>query len=194
MPEVTTVKPGKDVEVNLTFRNLPSAGVKVYRIDLLKFGLMQRNLDQITAINLAGIRPYHALELELGDGKDYRDRERSLKLPLKEEGAYLVVCRAESLYTSGLVLVSPLELAVQEDLVSGRVRVTVKDSMKKQFVRDVEVKVIGTRNAEFNSGDTDLRGIFVADAIGGTQYRDCSHRRRSLRLLSGQNGIAASGQ
>jgi hypothetical protein len=139
----------------------------VYRIDLLKFGLMQRNLNRITAINLAGIRPYHELDLKLGDGKDYQDRKQEMKLPLKEEGAYLVVCRGENLYASGLVLVSPLVLEIQEDVVSGRVRVTVKDDVKDQYTRDVHVKVIGTRNSDFTSGETDLRGIFVADAIGG---------------------------
>jgi hypothetical protein len=30
------------------------------------------------------------------------------------------------------------------------------------------VKVIGTRNSEFTSGATDLRGVFVADGIRGT--------------------------
>ncbi|MAG92463.1 MAG: hypothetical protein CMJ48_01750, partial [Planctomycetaceae bacterium] len=129
LPEVATIKPGAAAEVTLKFRNLSSANVKVYRIDLLKFGLMRRNLNQITAINLAGIRPYHTLKLDLGDGKDYRDREQTLKMPLKEEGAYLVVCRGENLYASGLVLVSPLELQIQEDAVSGRVRVTVKDNI-----------------------------------------------------------------
>ncbi len=167
LPEVATIKPGAAAEVTLKFRNLSSANVKVYRIDLLKFGLMQRNLNQITAINLAGIRPYHTLKLELGDGKDYRDREQTLKMPLKEEGAYLVVCRGENLYASGLVLVSPLELQIQEDTVSGRVRVTVKDNIKNQYVRDVDVKVIGTQNKEFTAGETDLRGVFVADAISG---------------------------
>ena len=129
---------------------------------------MQRDLNRITAINLAGIRPYHELMLKLGDGKDFRDREQPLKLPLKEEGAYLVVCRGENLYTSGLVLVSPLALEVQEDATSGRVRVTVKNVVADRYAHDVHVKAIGTANDKFTSGETDLRGIFVADAIRGT--------------------------
>jgi tetratricopeptide (TPR) repeat protein len=168
LPEITTVKPGAAAKVPLDFRNVPSASVKVYCIDLLKFGLLQRNLDRITAINLAGIRPYHELALKLGDGKDYRDRKQEMSLPLKEEGAYLVVCRGENLYTSGLVLVSPLELEIQEDKISGRVRVTVKDTIKDLYVRDVHVKVIGIANKDFTSGETDLRGIFAADAVRGT--------------------------
>ena len=103
----------------------------------------------------------------LGDGKDYRDRTHKLPLPLKEEGAYLVVCRGDDLHASGLVLVSPLEVEVQEEAVSGRVRTTVKDAVKGQYLRDVHVKVIGSRNDDFVSGATDLRGVFVADGIKG---------------------------
>ncbi|MBW3541344.1 MAG: outer membrane protein assembly factor BamD [Planctomycetes bacterium] len=168
LPEVTTVKPGEPAKVELDYRNLPQANVKVYRIDLMKFGLMQRNLERITAINLAGIRPYHELSVELGDGKDYRDREKELSLPLKEEGAYLVVARGENQYASGLVLVTPLDLDIQEDPVSGRVRVTVKNTVNERFANDVHVKVIGSAGGEFVSGETDLRGLFIADAIEGT--------------------------
>jgi alpha-2-macroglobulin len=142
--------------------------VMVYRIDLMKFSLLRRNLGEITAINLAGIRPHHEAAVKLGDGKDYRDREHTLTLPLKEEGAYLVVCRGENLHTSGLAVVSPLEVEVQEDPASGRVRTTVKDVVKDDYVGDAHVKVIGSRNGDFNSGATDLRGVFVADGIAGT--------------------------
>ena len=167
LDEIVTIKPDDKKQVPLRFRNIPQAAVKVYRIDLMKFGLMQRNLDRITAINLAGIKPYHEQTVKLGDGKDYRDRKHQLNLPLKEEGAYLVVCRGDNLYTSGLVLVSPLTLAVQEDETSGRVRVTVKDTTEDSFLDDVDVKVIGAGNSSFQSGETDLRGLFVADDVKG---------------------------
>ena len=134
----------------------------------MKFGLMQRNLDRITAINLAGIKPYHEATVKLGDGQDFADREKQLDLPLKQEGAYLIVARGENIYASGLVLVSPLELLIQEDQTSGRVRVSVKDSSDDSFVSDVEVKVIGSANDEFQSGKTDLRGLFIADDVQGT--------------------------
>lgn len=167
LPEVTTIRPGKAATVDLKFRNVPACDVKVYRIDLLKYSLLNRNLGNITQINLAGIRPYHEANLELGDGKDYRDREKKMELPLKEEGAYLVVCRGEDLHASGLVLVTPLGLEVQEEPSSGRVRATVKDLLLDKFVTDVHVKVIGTGNPDFTSGETDLRGVFVADGITG---------------------------
>jgi len=168
LDEVTTVKPGEPVEVELKFRNIPSCDAKVYRIDLMKFSLLKRNLGGITGINLAGIQPYHETTVQLGDGKDYRDRTHKLPLPLKDEGAYLVVCRGENLHASGLVLVTPLAVEVQEDVASGRVRTTVKDTTADRYVSDVHVKVIGSGNAEFVSGSTDLRGVFVADGIQGT--------------------------
>jgi len=167
LPEVTTVQPGKPAEVELKFRNVAACDTKVYRIDLMKFSLLKRNLGGITNINLAGIRPYHEASVALGEGKDYRDRTHKLPLPLKEEGAYLVVCRGDDLHASGLVLVTPLKVEVQEEVVSGRVRTTVKDVAKDQYLRDVHVKVIGSRNDDFVSGSTDLRGVFVADGIRG---------------------------
>ncbi|MBM4091517.1 MAG: tetratricopeptide repeat protein, partial [Planctomycetes bacterium] len=167
-PEVTTFKPGEPVEIELAFRNIPSCDVKVYRIDLMKLSLLKRDLAGITKVNLAGIRPHFETVVTLGDGKDYRDRSHRLAMPLAEEGAYLVVCRGADLHTSGLVLVTPLAVDVQEDGPSGRVRTTVKDVVADSYVNAVHVKVIGSRNTDFVSGDTDLRGVFVADGILGT--------------------------
>jgi len=167
LPEVTTIKPGDAAEVELKFRNIAACDVKVYRIDLMKFSLLRRNLAGIAQINLAGIRPLHETSVKLGDGKDYRDRTQKLALPLKDEGAYLVVCRGDDLHASGLVLVTPLAVEVQEDAVSGRVRTTVKDVKADRYVHNVQVKVIGSGNPDFVAGDTDLRGIFVADGIHG---------------------------
>jgi TolA-binding protein len=168
LPEVSTLRPNEEKQVQLDFRNVATADLKVYRIDLMKFSLLKRNLENIRSINLAGIRPLHEETIELGDGKDYRDREREIELPIEEEGAYLVVCRGEDLYTSGLVLVSPLVVQVQEDAQSGRVRATVKDAVDEKFLSDVHVKVIGSGNDAFQSGETDLRGVYIADGITGT--------------------------
>ncbi|HQU41752.1 MAG TPA: tetratricopeptide repeat protein, partial [Pirellulales bacterium] len=168
LPEVSTFEPDEKVEVELKFRNVARCDTRVYKIDLMKFSLLKRNLSHITDINLAGIRPYHEAAIELGDGKDYRDRTRKLPLPLKDEGAYLVVCRGDDLHASGLVLVTPLKVEVQEEPSSGAVRTTVKDVTKDRYINEVHIKVIGSRNAEFISGETDLRGVFVADGVQGT--------------------------
>jgi len=167
LPEVTTLRPNEPAKVELTFRNIPSVDFKVYRIDLMKFSLLKRNLGGITQINLAGIRPSHEETIKLGDGKDYRDRKQNLTLNIKEEGAYLVVVRGESLHASGLVLISPLAVEVAEECSAGRVRVTVKDIVADKYVSQVQAKVIGSRNGEFVSGMSDLRGVFIADGIKG---------------------------
>ncbi|MDA7977875.1 MAG: tetratricopeptide repeat protein [Pirellulales bacterium] len=167
LPEVSFFEPGKDAKVNLTYRNVASLDTKVYRIDLTKFGLLRRDLDDVTKINLAGIKPLHESTSTLGDGKDYADKEHELDLPLDEEGAYLVVCRADDLHATGLVLVTPLTLEVQEEQLSGRVRATVKDNDSGRYLKDVHVKVIGSRTPEIVSGETDLRGVFVADNLAG---------------------------
>ena len=166
IPEVTQIPPDKPTKVELEFRNIANCMVQVYRIDLMKFGLLKRNLSDITSINLAGIRPLHEEKLELGDGKDYQDRSQEVDLPLAKEGAYLVVCRGDGLHTSGLVLISSLRVDIQEDPQSGRVRATVRDEAS-DYLAGVHVKVIGSCNEAFVSGDTDLRGVFVADGIHG---------------------------
>ncbi len=167
LPEVTVIRPADAAEVELKFRNVATADVKLYRIDLMKFGLLKRNLAGITQINLAGIRPFFESKLELGDGKDFRDRTHKIALPIKEEGAYLIVCRGGDLYASGLVLLSPLSVEVQEDASAGQVRVTVKNVLKDTYISDVQAKVIGSRNEDFVSGETDLRGVFVAQGVRG---------------------------
>ena len=168
LPEVITIEPGEPVHIDLKYRNLVGCDLKVYRIDLMKFGLLKRDLQGITQINLAGIRPYFEQSIELGDGKDYADRDRKITLPLDKEGAYLVVGRGDDQYASGLVLITPLAIEVQEDSVAGQVRTTVKNRMDERYQPNVHVKVIGSRNDEFVSGKTDLRGVYVADGILGT--------------------------
>ncbi len=44
---------------------------------------------------------------------------------------------------------------------------TAKDAVADRYVGKVLVKVIGSENSDFISGETDLRGIFKADAIHG---------------------------
>jgi hypothetical protein len=168
LPEVTTVRPGQPVEVPLEFRNLAACEVKVYRIDLMKFALLRQNLAGIAQVNLAGIEPQHTAAVRLGDGRDYRDRTQPIKLDLRDEGAYLVVCRGDDLFASGLLLITPLELQVQHDAVAQEVRATVKDAVADRFLHDVQVKVCGSGTAEFMSGQTDRRGLFAAQGVAGT--------------------------
>ncbi len=186
LPEVTIVRPGsapagKGVSaedlasgnafgrdrVVLDYRNIADTDVKVYPVDLMRLYLTRRNLDGIAGIDLAGITPKVETPVTLGDGQDFDDRKKVLELGLKEDGAYLVMIRGGDLYASGIALVTPLELEVQEEAEAGRVRVVVRDAKTKAYVSKVQVKVIGTENPTFLSGQTDLRGVFVAEGVRG---------------------------
>ncbi|HWE39304.1 MAG TPA: hypothetical protein VG406_22330, partial [Isosphaeraceae bacterium] len=153
-------------ELTMEYRNLSEADVKVYPVDLMRLYLTRRNLDAIAGIDLAGITPVVETTLKLGKGDDFADKLRTIDLDLKKEGAYLVMVRGENLYASGIVLVTPLELEVLEE-AAGRVRVTVRDAATGDFVPKVQVKVIGSDNADFVSGETDLRGVFLAEGVKG---------------------------
>jgi outer membrane protein assembly factor BamD (BamD/ComL family) len=166
--------------VQLDYRNIKSAVLQVYRVDLMKLALIEKNLTQITSVNLAGVKPILEQTVALGDGHDYVDKSARVALNVIEpttgtgqpaartqSGAYLVICRGDDLFTSGLVLVTPLALDVQEDLASQRVRVNVVNAIARGGLKNVHVKVIGTGMNQFVSGETDLRGVYIADAVGG---------------------------
>jgi tetratricopeptide (TPR) repeat protein len=167
LEEVSIFEPGEKVELGLDYRNVKEAALQVYRVDLMKLYLREKNLANITSVHLAGIRPELELTVPLGDGRDYVDKERKISLDLTEEAAYLVICRGDDLFASGLVLITPLRIEVQEDPTSGRVRVNVLDRAGEGYAAEVHVKAIGSADREFRSGETDLRGIFVADGLRG---------------------------
>jgi tetratricopeptide (TPR) repeat protein len=161
--------PGPDPApgIALDYCNIAQVDVKAYPVDLMQLYLTRRNLNGIAGIDLAGITPLVEKTVTLGDGADYGDKAKSIDLPLTKDGAYLVMLRGESLYASGIVLVSPIELEVLEEATSGRVRVTVRDAQTKDLLSKVQVKVIGSGNPQFLSGETDLRGVFVAEGVRG---------------------------
>ena len=160
-------KPLHPDKVELAYRNVAEADLKVYPVDLMRLYLSRRNLDGIAGIDLAGITPLLESTVKLGDGTEYADKVETLNLPLTKEGAYLVMARGQDLYASGIVLVTPLELEVLEEPEAGRVRVTVRDAATKNPVPKVQVKVIGSGNPSFFTGQTDLRGVFVAEGVNG---------------------------
>lgn len=179
--------------VQLDYRNIKAAVLQVYRVDLMKLALVEKNLAEITSVNLAGIKPLVEKTVTLGDGHDYVDKSLRVELDLPPidrfaatdpnperqpgevaadvssafAGAYLVICRGDDLFSSGLVLVTPLALEVQDDLAAQRVRVTAVDAITRRGLKNVHVKVIGTGMKRFVAGETDLRGVFIADAVSG---------------------------
>lgn len=168
LEEVNLCKPGEPVQLKITYRNIRDAALQVYKVDLMKLYLREKNLSGMTKVQLSGIQPEAELQVHLGDGRDYVDKETVARLPLKDEAAYLVICRGDDLFTSAVVLITPLKIEVQEDAVSGRLRANVIDTVQGQYVPEVHVKAIGSADTVFRSGQTDLRGIFVADGLRGT--------------------------
>jgi hypothetical protein len=163
IPPGASAKPG----IRLEYRNIAKVDVTVYPVDLMQLYLTRRNLNAIAGIDLAGITPLVEKSITLGSGSDYDERVKEIDLPLTKEGAYLVMIRGDNLYASGIALVSPLELEVLEEPASGRVRISVRDARDQSLVPRVQVKVIGSNNPEFFSGETDLRGVYVAEGVQG---------------------------
>jgi hypothetical protein len=168
LPEVSTFRIGEPVELTLEYRNVEKAVLSVYKVDLMKLYLARKSLSTITDINLAGIKPILTREIALGSDQDYESKKKTLSLSLEDKGAYLLVIQGYEIGCSGMVLLSDLELEVQENAVSGRVRVNVKDARTGAFQKGVHLKVIGSEDRSFQSGATDLRGVFVAENVTGT--------------------------
>jgi len=188
--DVSTFLPNKKAEIELTYRNIPQVDIKAYKVDLMKLFLQEKNLSRITGIRLAGIAPTHEETVKLGDGKDYKDKKRTIALPVKEEGAYLILARGDNLHASGFVLISPLKMNVQEDAVSGRVRVNLLDQTTGSYVNKAQVKVIGSQSGKFVAGETDLRGIFVADGISGMAAAIARDEQRRYAFHRGATFLA----
>ncbi|MSR45831.1 MAG: hypothetical protein EXS13_01970 [Planctomycetes bacterium] len=166
LPEVTTARPGEKAALAITAKNLDHAELLVYPVDLLTLCLRQRNLSGIAGVELAGIAPVARLSVDLAKATHFEPRPTTVALDLPQAGAYLVLARADEHHASGLVLVTPLELQVKED-AGGRVRVHVQEAVGGKFLRDVDVRVIGSRDEAFVAGTTDPRGLFVAEEIDG---------------------------
>ena len=121
--------------MELKFRNVAACDVKVYRIDLMKFSLLKRNLGGITQINLAGIRPYHEATLKLGDGKDYRDRTHKLAAAAEGRGRLPGrLPRRQPVRQRRWCWSRRWSSTCRKKPSSGRVRTTVKDAVNDGYV------------------------------------------------------------
>ena len=111
----------------------------------------RNDLGSIASVELAGIRPIHQARVAVGDGRiDVAERVRPVELQLPAEGAYLVMLRGEDRFASGLVVVTPLEIAVNPS-ETGRLRVAVRDARTRRGVPGAQVKVIGARASRCRS-------------------------------------------
>ncbi|NWK57223.1 hypothetical protein HW115_16490 [Verrucomicrobiaceae bacterium N1E253] len=167
LDEVKVLSSGKKATITMDYRNISTAELKIYRVDLMKLYLKQKNLSNITNIELAGIAPEHELSIKLNQGDMTEDMQQHITLPIRNDGAYLILCRGDYLYTSGLVLITPLKMEVQEEPDAASLRVHVRDRESGKLLDNVHVKAIGSDNSRFKTGETDLRGIWKAESIQG---------------------------
>jgi alpha-2-macroglobulin len=168
LPPATSIKPGQPVKLELGYRNVKDAALKIYRVDLMKLHERQKDLSEVSAVNLAGITPEAEISVALGDGLDYAWKKRAVELPMKQEGAYLVICRGDSQMTSALVLITTLDMEINEDTEFGNVRVQVRDTVRGSYVADADIATYdSTGTAEPQKGRTDPRGAFSASDIQG---------------------------
>ncbi|MCB9853292.1 MAG: outer membrane protein assembly factor BamD [Phycisphaerales bacterium] len=161
----------------IDYRNVDEVVLQVYRVDLMKLALAEKNLNNIAGVNLAGVRPLVEKTIKLDAERRFVDQSLAVPLELPAdvtgggraaEGAYLVICRGADRVASGLVLVTPLALEVTEDADAGRARVSVVNALNRSGARDVHVKVIGSEMNRFRTGETDLRGVYTADGLSGS--------------------------
>jgi tetratricopeptide (TPR) repeat protein len=191
--------------VTVNYRNIAQVDVKVYPVDLMQLYLTRRNLNDIAGIDLAGITPMVDKTVALGSGADFEEKKKRIELPMTKEGAYLVMIRGENLHASGIVLVSPLEIEVTEEDLQvaigpgatkaspGVVRVTIRDCRTKDFLPKVEVKVIGSADPQFLTGQTDLRGVFVAEGWNGVITVLARRDSSQYAFYRGTRSVAGNG-
>lgn len=168
LPHATRAKPGQPVKIELEHRNVKEAALLIYRVDLMKLQERQKDLSSVSSVNLSGITPQAEIAVPLGDGLDYAWKKRSIDLPLKDEGAYLVICRGDSQMASGLVLLTTLDMETHEDTTDGGIRVQVRDTVRNAYVADAEIAAYDSSGlAAPQKGRTDPRGAFSATDIHG---------------------------
>ncbi len=194
LDEVTSAAPGKRVEIELRHRNVEEAELLVYAVDLMTLYLRERNLSQITSVNLAGIAPTLRKTVKLKPEMGMLQKHTKVKLDLRKPGAYLVICRGDELHTSGLALVSDIELEVREDPTSGRLRIQTRDQSDHKFVRDVDVRVVGSAGGDFISGKTDPRGLYIADGVLGLSTVIARYDREHYAFFRGEQALGAPAQ
>ncbi|MCP4770763.1 MAG: tetratricopeptide repeat protein [Planctomycetes bacterium] len=182
--EVTEVSPGEKAKFELHYRNIQEAELLVYPVDLMTLYLREKNLAGITSVNLAGIEPVIRRSLKLPDNGSMRQQDHEVELKLPEAGAYLVICRADTIHASGMVLVSDFELEVANVGPNG-VRVQAVDREDGHYLRDVDVRVIGSYDSNFISGRTDPRGLYLADGFNGPATVIARHSGRHYAFYRG---------
>jgi hypothetical protein len=140
----------------------------------MRLYLKEKNLDRVAGVALAGITPTFTFERKLEDSEQGTTGKTSIDLPIKEDGAYLVLVRSGDVFASSLALISSLKMEVQE--YDNTVRVTVLEDSDGKLKPLSGVHVKASNGQSFLSDETDLRGTVTLEVNGGTGLTVVSRR------------------
>ncbi len=164
--DVITSVIGEQTELSIKHKNLDKVTAKIYNVDFVILALTEKDLSDVTKVNLSGIKPMIEQEYELNYEENYLPSETTINLPIEEMGAYLVVIRSEIGERSAIIIKSDLNMDVYESK-DGRVRIMVTDE-DNNFVSGMKMYFIGSDNQSFKVTETDLRGMAEVYGIYGT--------------------------
>ncbi len=190
--ELTRIRPGESLEIELRCKNLREVELFAYAVDLLTLYLREKDLSNVRAIELAGIDPTLRRSIVVGEGFDLKPVAKRVPLEGLESGAYLLIARSGSLHSSGLVLVSDLELVVEEFPTSGVVRVQAIDGESGEYAPEVDVRVVGSEDGEIHRGKTDLRGLYTSADVSGRATVIAKRGERTYAFHRGSVELGAS--
>ncbi|MEK7867087.1 MAG: tetratricopeptide repeat protein, partial [Planctomycetota bacterium] len=167
LPEVTTVPLKDRHEVELESRGVGEVTMKAYKVDLMMLYLKQRSLNDVTKVNLAGVKPVWEKKVKLENGSHFKKVLTKIGIDVKGPGAFLIIARSGDISASGMLISSDLTLDVQVDPNQGVVRTNVIGRTDGKFVENAKVSGIGSRDSGFSQSRTDLRGVAELEGLRG---------------------------
>ncbi len=162
LKEVTQIPENKESKIELKFKGVNKVSLKLFKVNFMILALKEKDLTNVTKINLSGIKPFFEKDYVLETEIPYTPMKKVIDLPIKDVGAYLLVFKTKDVQGSGIILKSNLTFDAIEKTESGRVRITVLDE-EDRFVKGVNIKFIGSAKNQYKSSKTDLRGTAEVD-------------------------------
>ncbi len=151
--------PGDEVTVELEARGLEDVEMAVYPLDLAAAAEHpDLDLHSLAGIDFTGVKPIETWR-EKFESRDYWNY-KTVSLPVKEEGAYLVKASAKGNVATALVVVTRIALVVKTD--KGSLTAYAAERMSGEPVADVEVLTF-PRVAEGLTTDAD--GLAAKEGI-----------------------------
>lgn len=167
IPEVTIFGTDEAARLKIRFKGIRKVRMTIYKVDFLILCLKEKNLRQITSVNLAGIKPHLTRTLTLADKYPYLSAIREIPIPVSKKGAYLVVLKANGVESSGMIIKSDVMFDVMEISAGGTARVCVRYRKSGRVIPGAVVKFIGSSDSSFQSAKTDLRGMAEVSGLHG---------------------------